>query len=186
MLDYISENSVKHSSGSHLQRPSGKDELSHQRAFLHQMYQCHNISTCQFMARDFMDQLILDEFETIEIENSTSDGRKNPYGRCYLNAVNHMDNGEVYVEGYAIHINSNNPFQHAWNIDVNGVHVDHTLSKISEHHLFKGVAIPSDLVYAVGFRKGGFWGPVLPFLTDKELDSVREYNVYNQFSSLKF
>ena len=28
MLDYISENSVKHSSGSHLQRPSGKDELS--------------------------------------------------------------------------------------------------------------------------------------------------------------
>ncbi|MGB1449809.1 MAG: hypothetical protein ACPG8F_08215 [Flavobacteriaceae bacterium] len=161
-------------------------ELSQQRALLHQMYQCHNISTCQFMARDFLDQLILNEFEAIQIKNSPSDRRKNPFGRCYLNAVNHMDNGEVYVEGYSIHIDSNNPFQHAWNVDVNGVHVDHTLSKLSGHYLFKGVAIPSDLVYQVGFRKGGVWGPVLPFLTDKELDSVREYNVYNQFSSLKF
>lgn len=159
-------------------------ELSQQRALLHQMYQCQNISTCQFTARDFLDQLILDEFEPIQIENSTSDGRKNPYGRCYLNAVNHMKNGEVYVEGYAIHIDSNNPFQHAWNIDMDGRHIDHTLSKTSEHYLFKGVAIPSDLVYQVGFRKGGVWGPVLPFLTEEELDIVREYNVYNQLNRI--
>ena len=128
-------------------------ELSQQRALLHQMYQCQNISTCQFMTRDFLDQLILDEFEPIQIENSYSDRRKNPIGRCYLNAVNHMDNGQVYVEGYAINLDSNNPFQHAWNIDVNGVHVDHTLSKLSEHHLFKGVAITSDLGYTVGVSK---------------------------------
>ena len=128
-------------------------ELSQQRALLHQMYQCQNISTCQFTARDFLDQLILNEFEPIQIKNSRSDGRKNPYGRCYLNAVNHMDNGQVYVEGYAINLDSNNPFQHAWNIDVNGVHVDHTLSKLSEHHLFKGVAITSDLGYTVGVSK---------------------------------
>lgn len=159
-------------------------KLSQQRALLHQMYQCQNISTCQFMVRDYLDHLILDEFEPIQIENSTSDGRKNPYGRCYVNAVNHMDNGEVYVEGYAIHIDSNNPFQHAWNIDMVGRHIDHTLSKTSEHYLLKGVAIPSDLVYQVGFRKGGVWGPVLPFLTEEELDTVREYNVYNQFNRI--
>ena len=160
-------------------------ELSQQRALLHQMYQCQNISTCQFMARDFLEQLILNEFETIQIMNSRSDRRKNPLGSCYFNAVNQINNGEVYVEGYTINIDSNNPFQHAWNIDVNGVHVDHTLSKLSEHYLFKGVAIPSDLVYQVGFRKSGVWGPVLPFLTDEELDTVREYNVYNQFNRMK-
>ena len=47
------------------------------------------------MVRDYLDNLILDEFEPIQIENSCSDKRKNPIGRCYLNAVNHMNNGEV-------------------------------------------------------------------------------------------
>ena len=161
-------------------------ELSRQRALLHQIYRCQNVLTCQFMVRDFLDQLILNDFESISIKNSRSNKRKNPLGRCYFNSVNHMDKGEVYIEGYAINLISNYPFQHAWNIDVNGCHVDHTLSKSSENYLFKGVALPSELVYQVGFRKGGFWGPVLPYLSEDELETVREYNVYNKFNCIKF
>jgi len=160
--------------------------LSRKRMLIHMMYESEQISIRERFIKNFLDELILDEFESIQIEKLPLNRHKRSTGSCYVNAIINMNDGEVYVDGYAIKLDSSEIFQHAWNIDINGSHVDDTLSRFSENYLFKGVAIPPKLVIEVGLLRDLVWGPVLPFLTDEEIELVREYNVYNQFCSLKF
>lgn len=146
---------------------------------LHSMYESRDLRstlTTQIIARDYLEELILNEYDEIQIKPSTSDNRKYPLGKCYSNAANNMGKGYEYVEGYAASKSKGFPIQHAWNIDVTGRHLDFTFSDHSDDYVYKGVVIPDSLVYKVGYRNGCVWGPVLPFLTDDELQEVREYN----------
>ena len=156
---------------------------------LHSMYESRDLRstlTTQIIARDYLEELILNEFEEIQIKPSPANNRKYPLGKCYSNAANNLGKGYEYVEGYAASKTKGFPIQHAWNRDATGRYLDLTFSDHSDDYVYKGVVIPESLVYKVGYRNGFVWGPVLPFLTEDELETVREYNVYNKFNCIKY
>ena len=104
------------------------------------------------------------------VKSGKIDRRKQKLGNCYPNAAKKMMDGYGYVEGYCINKNAGFKFGHAWNVDKDGTHLDFTLDNSEEFDYF-GIVIPNDLVYKVGYRNGGVWYSVLPFIEEIELIS---------------
>ncbi len=84
-------------------------------------------------------------------------------GSCYANAIEKMDEGYQYVEGVIINRGSGQKISHAWNIDSQGNHVDFTIINTNEY-LYRGIIIPEDILYAVGWKNGRIWYCCLPYL----------------------
>lgn len=163
--------------------------LKQKGELLHSMYESRDprsTVTIEILARDYLEELILNEYDEIHINSFPGNNRKYPLGKCYSNALNNLDKGYEYVEGYAASKTEGFPIQHAWNIDSKGKHLDFTLSDHSDDYVYKGVVIPESLVYRVGHRNGFVWGPVLPFLTDDELQEVQNYNSHKSSTKTKF
>ena len=89
--------------------------------------------------------------------------QSNKLGDCYFNAVQMMNKGFGYVEGYASDKVTHIKYAHAWNVDKEGNHIDFTLSNAEEHDYF-GIVLTEGTVYEVGIRNGHIWFAALPFL----------------------
>jgi hypothetical protein len=84
-------------------------------------------------------------------------------GSCYANAIEKMDAGYQYVEGVIIHKDSGQKISHAWNLDAKGRHIDFTIINTDEY-LYRGIIIPEDILYAVGWKNGRIRYCCLPYL----------------------
>jgi len=52
---------------------------------------------------------------------------------------------------------------HAWAINPQGLHIDFTLLNTDEYE-YKGIIVPENILYQVGFKNGGIWYCCLPYL----------------------
>ena len=111
--------------------------------------------------------------QIFSVKSGKIDRRKQKLGNCYHNAARKMGDGYEYgyVEGYCITKNEGLKFGHAWNVDKDGNHFDFTFKNSEEYDYF-GIVIPIRIVYNVGFRNGGVWFSVLPFIEETELISI--------------
>ena len=122
----------------------------------------------------FESNSILDNHGLIFNVKSVKINRRNQkLGQCYDNATQMMSKGYEYVEGYCIRKRDGLKFGHAWNVDKDGTHVDFTFD-IPEQYDYFGIVIPDKLVYDVGFRNGGVWYSVLPFVEEIEYTSIHQ------------
>jgi hypothetical protein len=85
------------------------------------------------------------------------------YASCYANAIKKMNESYQYVEGVIIHRGSGQKISHAWNLDAKGSHIDFTIINTDEY-LYRGIIIPEDILYAVGWKNGRIWYCCLPYL----------------------
>lgn len=83
-------------------------------------------------------------------------------GLCYSNSINKLNNGYKYVEGVITNKVTGQKISHAWNIESQGKHVDFTILETDEY-LYKGIIIPKNILYVVGFKNGGIWYCCLPY-----------------------
>lgn len=112
------------------------------------------------------------------VENSKANTRKFKIGNCYGNASVQLDNNHRYMEGVVTNKITGFQLYHAWNFDVAaGVPIDYTFGNSSEEYYYQGVIIPTEIVRNVGLRKGGLWGPILPYVTEEELEFIHQYNL---------
>lgn len=89
-------------------------------------------------------------------------------GKCYPNAIKKMmDLGYQYVEGIITNKITGEKISHAWNIDLEGNHVDFTISDPNLYE-YRGVIVPNDILYDVGMKNGFIWYCSLPYLTVEE------------------
>jgi len=116
-----------------------------------------------------LNELILWEIRTILKKRGQkcnvlpSKGRKFKLGKCYSNAVEMMQRGYGYVEGFVIDKQTGDYLAHAWNVDNNGNHFDFTFKDPQSYEYF-GIHIPEEVVWEVGEKNGHIWYAVLPFV----------------------
>lgn len=96
-------------------------------------------------------------------------GRSFQRGLCYANAAGMMDQGYGYVEGFVTIKGFEEKIPHAWNVDMDGNHIDFTFDGPNPVDYF-GVVIPERTVYEVGLNRGGVWFAVLPFIENLEAE----------------
>lgn len=137
--------------------------------------QAQNSSINSYLCSYAKDTL-LNGVKPFQIQNLIVDNKPIKYGRCYGTAAEKSNHGYLYVEGYARKIDSGVYIYHAWNLSKSGSYVDFTFGDESENYSYRGVVIPDHLLWNISFNKGGIWGPIIPFLTDAEMQEVINYN----------
>lgn len=110
-----------------------------------------------------------------KVANSKTDRRKFKIGNCFGNASVQLDYNHCYMEGVVTNKITGFQLYHAWNIDTaTGVQIDYTFGNSSEEYNYQGLLIPSKIVRNIGLRKGGLWGPILPYVTMGEFKLIHQ------------
>jgi hypothetical protein len=91
------------------------------------------------------------------------DRRIQKLGYCYHNAFQKsMKEDYEYVEGTATNKITGIVYDHAWNVDSNGNHIDFTYKNANEFE-YNGVVLPIEKVIEIN-RTNGYTFQVLPFI----------------------
>jgi hypothetical protein len=129
--------------------------------------------------KELLQQIVTDKVLKVGHKcNVTYKGKKGSVKdyQSYQVCGNNMGNGYGYVEGIIVHKNYKLIQPWSWNIDSEGNHVDFT-KDFSEDWEYYGIVIPNNLVYEIGYRNGGLWYSVLPFIeieNEKEIEYKSE------------
>ena len=125
--------------------------------------------------RELLQQIVTDKVMKIGNKcNVTFKGRKGrrkeyqSYGVC----GEKMGKGYGYVEGIVVHKNYKLIQPWSWNVDSEGNHVEFT-KDFSKDWDYYGIVIPNNLVYDIGFRNGGLWYSVLPFIEIENENQIK-------------
>ncbi|MBT3582496.1 MAG: hypothetical protein HN921_18525 [Bacteroidetes bacterium] len=115
-----------------------------------------------------IDNILNNHGEYFQVAKGIKKGRKFKSGKCYSVAAIQMGKGFDYVEGYVRVKNNERKVAHAWNRDSEGNHIDFGVNNPEDCEYF-GIVIPVKKVYHIGYKNGGIWYAVLPFLDINEI-----------------
>ena len=110
-------------------------------------------------------EMILNEYGTIfQVFPPPKKSNKMKSGKCYPNAIKKMtEKGYQYVEGIITNKVNGQKISHAWNIDLEGKHIDFTVTN-PDLYEYRGVIVPKDILFEVGMKNGFIWYCSLPYL----------------------
>lgn len=107
--------------------------------------------------------LLKEKGQVFNVKSGKKDNRFYQNNKCFANAAIMMiERGYSYVEG--LFKFDGFTFAHAWNVDLQGNHIDFTLDAEGSEYL--GIIIPKSLVYDIGYEKGCIWSAALPFIDE--------------------
>ena len=113
---------------------------------------------------DFSIKLLMDHGDTVQVESSRILNKRFHKGSQFRNARRiSFDHGYGYVEGIARNKKTKFTFAHAWNVDIDGNHVDMTI-KDAENFTYLGIQIPINTVKFIGRIQANNGRFNLPFL----------------------